>query len=953
MKKLCNAVVACATLWMLGISIPVSGENNNKKPLDHSVYDKWETVGGCAITPNGRYVSYYNNKEEGDGALHLVDLKQKHTQIIARGARAKFVGDKYLVFVVRPFHAQQKEVKIKKLKGDKIPKDTLAILELATGKLDKFPYLSKMELPKEGEQYMAFQARMMNDSLKTDGVFIYDFAKRAIVDTLRHLSSFSFNPDGSGLALLKEAPKAGKKSLASPVVPGVYYYLTASRQLYPVLTGNKKNSFTNPAFSEDGKAMAFYANLDSTKKFDENVEIYVAFPDKENCKATRVIYNGIKGLPQGWRISKNRSLNFNAQKSRLFFGIAPILPEKDTTLKETAKLDIWHYNDKYIQPQQLSSVGQELKKSYLSVIDLNAGNEIIQLATEDYTNVRIPVKWSADWGYSLSDEKYAIQSQWDANPMNDLYIISLKDGSAKCIRQGEYISSLKESPDGKYLAWYNPEKRHWFSYNVLTGAIRNISEKITWPLWNELHDTPQMASAYGSSGWREGEKGFFINDAYDVWELDPDGVKEPVCLTNGKGRELGYTFRILRTDQLQLPAGTPGIKEDPIPYGTDIWFTAFDNKSKGYGYFIKEKKKGEMKQLIMEPEYTLGYLNKAKNSPAITFVKSNFVVSPDVWVTYNQFKTAEQLSHSNLQQSEYNWGTCEMVYWKGRDGRDIEGLLYKPENFDPAKKYPMVVYFYEKTSQYKNMYRKPALSKSTINVAYFVSNGYLVFMPDIHYITGHPGQSAMNCIIPGVEKLCENNWVDRQNIAIQGQSWGGYQVAYLVTQTDMFKCASAGAPVANMTSAYGGIRWGSGVVRHFQYEHTQSRIGCTPWDKGGFDLYIENSPLFFADKVNTPLLIMHNDKDEAVPWYQGIEYFTALRRLGKTVWMLQYNNESHNISDDVNARDFTIRLSQFMDHYLKGAPMPVWMKKGVPASRKGIEWGLELVPGTGKANPAL
>ena len=146
-----------------------------------------------------------------------------------------------------------------------------------------------------------------------------------------------------------------------------------------------------------------------------------------------------------------------------------------------------------------------------------------------------------------------------------------------------------------------------------------------------------------------------------------------------------------------------------------------------------------------------------------------------------------------------------------------------------------------------------------------------------------------------------------------------------------------------MTSAYGGIRWGSGVVRHFQYEHTQSRIGKTLWDEGGLDLYIENSPLFFADKVNTPLLIMNNDNDEAVPWYQGIEYFTALRRLGKQVWMLQYNGESHNISKRVNALDYTIRLSQFMDHFLKGAPMPVWMKYGLPVTHKGIDMGLELV----------
>ena len=183
-------------------------------------------------------------------------------------------------------------------------------------------------------------------------------------------------------------------------------------------------------------------------------------------------------------------------------------------------------------------------------------------------------------------------------------------------------------------------------------------------------------------------------------------------------------------------------------------------------------------------------------------------------------------------------------------------------------------------------------------------------------------------------------WVDSTKMAIQGQSWGGYQVAYLVTRTNIFAAAGAGAPVANMTSAYGGIRWGTGLNRQFQYEHSQSRIGGTLWEKR--DLYIKNSPLFRADKVKTPLLIMHNDADGAVPWYQGIEYFTALRRLGKKVWLLQYNGEDHNLVERRNRKDLSIRLSQFFDYHLKGAPPAKWIRDGVPATLKGIDWGTEV-----------
>jgi dipeptidyl aminopeptidase/acylaminoacyl peptidase len=221
-----------------------------------------------------------------------------------------------------------------------------------------------------------------------------------------------------------------------------------------------------------------------------------------------------------------------------------------------------------------------------------------------------------------------------------------------------------------------------------------------------------------------------------------------------------------------------------------------------------------------------------------------------------------------------------------------------------------------------------------------VSNGYLVFDPNIYYKNGEPGESAYNSVVSAAKMLAKKPWVDSTKMALQGHSWAGYQIAYLVTRTKMFAAAHAGAPVANMTSAYGGIRWGTGLNRQFQYEKTQSRIGATLWQRP--DLYIKNSPLFRADKITTPLLIMHNDADGAVPWQQGIEFFTALRRLGKKVWMLEYNGEDHNLVERRNRKDLSVRLGQFFDHFLKGAPEPRWMSEGVPATLKGIDWGLEV-----------
>ncbi|MFH2095158.1 MAG: prolyl oligopeptidase family serine peptidase, partial [Bacteroidota bacterium] len=218
--------------------------------------------------------------------------------------------------------------------------------------------------------------------------------------------------------------------------------------------------------------------------------------------------------------------------------------------------------------------------------------------------------------------------------------------------------------------------------------------------------------------------------------------------------------------------------------------------------------------------------------------------------------------------------------------------------------------------------------------------GYVIFIPDIHYGTGTPGKDASDAIISGTDYILSKGFVDENRIGLQGQSWGGYQVAWLITQTNKYAAAMAGAPVSNMISAYGGIRWESGISRQFQYEVAQSRIGASLWEKP--DLYLENSPVFFADRVNTPLLIMHNDNDGAVPWYQGIEYFTALKRLQKPVWMLTYNDEDHNLKNRPNCMDLSIRMAQFFDHYLKDAPAPVWMVNGIPAVKKGKENGYQM-----------
>ena len=908
-------------------------ENGIKKPVDHSVYEKWNTIGGYRMTDDGRYVLYCSSREQGDGFVEIIDLEADKRFVVERGAKALIAQDgKHVICTVEPFVSQQKA---SSSTGLTTPRDTLCIVSLKDWSCRMYPSAGTLSVPERGH-FFAFGTEGADRTGCRDALFIYDLRSDSVKDTIQGVVRAFPDKDGANFFYSRNTVSdTGKK--------GVYVYNVLAGASTVVMEGPSSYAFSNPVLSDGGDMIAFYAKTDTAKKWSDCVEIYTYKAGADS--AVMVVDNDIAGLPQGWRISMDTKVAFNGDATRLFFGIAPVSPTRDgSSEKELASLDIWHYNDDYLQTQQKLSLKEDLKQTYLSYVNLdsegklpNCSKGMVQLAYPDYKDVKVPARWNADWAYALSTSPYAIQSQWNADPVADLYVMSIDDPEPEILIKGGYFYSLEASPDGKYLIWFDPEKGHWFSYSRHSGKIRNVSEKIAVPLWNELDDTPAMAGPYGYGGWREKDGSFFIYDKYDVWEVDPACKKSPKMITGGLGRVKDYTFRITR------PADWSGaIKDD-----ASLFFRTFDNRTKGYGYYIREFESGRLKpmrELVMYQDLYLGNLLKAKDSNRMTFVKSSFSVAPRLCMTDDYFVTCKELVNSNPQQDEYNWGTCELVSWTSLDGRQVEGQLFKPENFDPEHKYPMIVYVYEKDSHNKNQYRRPAVSRSILNVIYFVSNGYLVFIPDIHYTVGHPGKSVYDCVIPGVRSLCRYPWVDKENIGLQGHSWGGCEAAYLISHTDMFKCAMTGAPVVNMTSAYGGIRLGTGAVREYQYEDTQSRIGCSLWDDGGLALYIENSALFAADKINTPVLILHNDNDEAVPWSQGVEFFTALRRLGKKVWMLQYDNEKHSLKNYVNAYDYTIRLAQFMDHFLKDAPMPVWMKYGVPARMKGIDSGLELAP---------
>lgn len=981
MKKPLILAVSC----ILAITVQAQ-----KKPLDHSVYDGWQSVGERMISNDGKFVVYAVNPQEGDGTLYIQSSDGSFKKEIARGYNATISEDnQYVFFRIRPLFKDTREARIKKRRPDDMPKDSLGIYVLGKDQLTKLPRVKSYKTPEKASGWLAYhlekalpeapaqrqrpdsatqlqQLTRMADSLlkvadslrakvseaQTKGLAVLQNRSNRPATAVRPaeepveegtdlvvrntnsgrenriklVNEFYFSKNGSKL-LVETSRKNGDTATKALVL----WYDLNSWKADTLLKGF--NDAKNYAISEDATQVAFVAERDSaTKALRKFYRLwhYQQGMAAASIKADRVT----KGVVGGLTVSPDYNNNFSKDGKKLFFGLAPIRPVKDTNLVdfETARLDIWNHKDDELQPQQLVTLQQTLRRSFLSVWHVG-DDKIVQLADEDCDMVIPANEGNADIALGMGDKGYRIQDQWEQSNLRRLFIVNLKDGSRKQIAD-KVRGGAQMSPEANYVMWYDWKQKNYFAYSVATSTTINATKGIKVPVFDEEDDHPDDPPPHGTMGFHAGDRYAYVYDKYDVWQVDPSGKEQPVSLTNGLGRKQNLTYRYVRLDR----------EERNIQDGQVILFSVFDNKEKGNGFrFHTMGTSFNAGTSVTEPASVNGYF-KAKDAMVLGYLKGSFDRSPNVTVANrienNQVKNTVQLSNTNPQQKDYNWLTVELHKWKMLDGKMSEGLLYKPENFDSTKKYPVIFYFYERDADTRYNYRAPAPSRSTVNIPYFVSNGYLVFDPDIFYKNGEPGGGAYNSVVSAARYLSKMKWVDSTKMAIQGQSWGGYQVAWLITRTNMFAAAGAGAPVANMTSAYGGIRWGTGISRQFQYEKTQSRIGATLWQRP--DLYIKNSPLFQADKVKTPLLMTHNDKDDAVPWYQGIEFFTALKRLNKPVWLLQYNDELHNLSERRNAKDLSIRLGQFFDHYLKGAPAPKWMTEGVPATLKGIDWGLEI-----------
>ena len=914
-----------------------------KKPITQDTYDEWRTISGASLSNDGKWVAYTVSPVVGEGTL-IVRSTSGTTEYanIGRGftgrpqlqpaadsaaqfsaAPAQFTADsRFVVFTIYPSRVDVERARARR--GAPPPRSGMGLVRVADGNVTRMSNVRSFRLARNGGTYLAYLLEDTTAAARPAGapgqngtpapagprreygstLVLRDLA--AGTDTrIEGVTNYAFDDNEQWLGYtVTTRDGAGNGAFVRQLGTGTVTTLIAGSATY--------RGFT---FDRAGKQVAFVSDVnDSTPRPRFSVYHASLVPAKGKSVAARRLVDASEA-PEGLLIADRGQVSFTREGNALIFSLGNVPTDSipADSLVDKAVYDLWHWKDAAIMPQQKVTANRDRNRTYTALYTLNA-NKWTRLAND---SMRVTISNDGKRILGLNALEYAIPQFWGEGA-TDVYLIDPLTGARTLVAK-QIDGQAQLSPGANYVTWF--EKGQWVAYATATGKKVTLTDKLPVKFQDEEFDSPDIPPPYGVGGWTTGDKRVLVYDRFDVWEIDPAGVVAPRNLTDGEGRRAGMTYRVVDLD-----------REDPfLDTNTPLLLRAVDTLSKASGFWRDRIGADAKPEKLVMADRNFAGLQKARDAEQYLLTQSTYREFPDLW-TGATIAGTSKISNANPQDAEYPRGTVELVSWLNGDGIPLRGLLYKPENFDASKQYPMIVYYYEKLTDGLHNYQAPS-GRNTVNPLVYNSLGYVVFMPDIVYTDGQPGPSAAKAIIPGVQSIVAKGFVDPKRIGITGQSWGGYQSAYLITVTNMFAAAVPNATVVNMTSAYGGIRWQSGLARTFQYEHTQSRIGGSLWQYP--ERYVENSPLFRLDRVTTPVLFMANDNDGAVPWYQGIEFYVAMRRLQKEAYMVVYNGDEHNPTKRANQKDIDRKMQEFFAVKLQGAEPPSWMVRGIPFLEKG------------------
>jgi dipeptidyl aminopeptidase/acylaminoacyl peptidase len=886
------------------------------------------------LSPDGKWLAYPMLTTEGEGELILKSTKDTLTRKYPVGGdnQASFAFSEDGQWIAIRQSSSFKDIRVAaRTPGGKQLFDKLLLVNLATGKTTNFEKAGAFAFNGKAATCLALAltkekqpgAKSDDHDPKNSELLLIELKTGKIQD-IGDVGEFAFNKPGTYLAYTTETPgKTGN---------GLYLLSVAARQT--TILDNDNTNYKSLNWKEEGDAFAVLKmKKDSAYKTLRGLAIGVK--DLGPSPAT-IIYDPAKdstAFPKGMTVSANRAPSWSDDLSRLFFGIAALKPEKkpvppgDSLAKKNAGEDtlkpdmiIWNGKDPHLQSRQQVEETQDREFSWVGMVEV-ANRHFTRLNDSAQRGLTLLPKSH----YALIEDRsaYELDINLNGQAYEDLAIVDLATGQRRNwitkFYEPSFPSAPRSSPDGKKLVY--GLDGNFYVYDIPSDKSVNITEKLPASFVNTEDDHNVTKPLTTVIGWSSDSKYLLIRDLWDIWQLSADGREPAVNLTrDGRASGIRYQNRFVLDPE-----------EKGIDLSQPIYVAVYGEWTKKSGIArISPGKKGLQPgvEMLVWDDIAIGTLIKAKHAAVYAYATEDFNRPTEFLVGGPQLKGAVQGTNNAPLASHYTWSAgVQLVNYVSAKGDSLQGALFLPAGYEKGKKYPTIVYYYEKLSQTLHNYPRPDYSRTGWNPGMYTSNGYAVFIPDIVYKINDPGMSAVWCVIPGVKAAIQTGVIDEQHIGIHGHSWGGYQTAFLITQTDMFKAAAAGAPLTDMVSMYDMIYWNAGIGDMSIFEASQGRLTTGPWDN--WEAYIRNSPVYHVKDVKTPLLLLHNDKDGAVDFEQGIEYYNALRRLKKPVTMITYRGENHGLAKRENMRDYSIRMMEFFDYYLKGKPAPDWWSKGI------------------------
>ncbi len=862
-------------------------------------YGKFENLGfGGGLSPDGKWLAVPIARVNDENELRIHQVASDSVVIVPNGQQVAFSRDgRWAAWIIghsgKELQAAEKTHQTLHAK--------LGLMNLATGQLEMVNEIASFSFSGDG-RFLAMRGYMGKDQ-KNKGVdlIVRDLATGTNT-SFGDADEYGWQDQGHQLAFTIDAgTRAGNGVKLYDPSSGVLRSLDSDTAGYSSLTWRPKSAdlavlrVHNDSTRQDpGYVVLAWTGLGSPKP-----AAYTMDPARQ------------AGFPPDMRVVDYRGLDWAKDGNTLLFGIKEWLPKEkpDSASKnedsDKPGVEIWHAKDVDIMPEQKLSATRDRQRNFLSAWHPQSGR-FVQVAndlTEDATPAR-----AGDRALAMDATPYEREKMF-APDYRDLYVVDMNTGERTEVKKRVQFP-MGISPSGRYLLYL--DQGAYQVYDAVKKTTTNITGSIRTSFVNTDDDhTVSEKPPYGTGGWTTGEAGVLLYDKFDIWEVSPDGSKA-TRLTDGAADQVRSRMVYLDLDEDYRDLSKPN------------YVALYGERTKKFGYGTVQR--GKPEQRLVYVDHNVSRLAKAKDAPVFAYTIMDFDDSPDFFVGSPALTDAHQVTHTNVFQADYAWGHAQLVDFNNAEGKPLQASLYYPANYDPAKKYPMIVYIYEITSNTVHNWTAPS-ERNPYDPSVWTAEGYFVLQPDIVYRDRNPGLSAVDCILPAVDRIASMGLIDPKKVGLVGHSWGGYQTAFVGTVTDKFAAAVAGAPLTELASMYLSIYWNSGGTNARIFEISQGRMEVPPWQDPTD--YMKNSAVWNIEKMTTPMLVTFGDKDGAVDWHQGIEMYNAARRADKELVLLVYEGENHGLAKKANQIDYHRRVMAWFNHYLRGDPAPDWMTKGV------------------------